>query len=273
MSGRLEGRVALITGGASGIGLAIAERYLAEGARLLLADADSEKLSACDKALGERVASCPGDVRVEAEVEAMVEACVDRFGRLDVAVNSAGLGAYAPIVDQTEEQWDTVLDVCLKGVFLSIKHEARAMRAVGAGGVIINIASLNAFQPGEGMSAYCAAKAGVEMLTRVASLELAGAEIRVCGIAPGLVDTPLTDPLTQLPQIRDAYLENIPLARSGRPDDVASAALYLASDEASWVTGTTLSVDGGSRNKRYPEFMKIFGALEAQTTSATQKKS
>jgi NAD(P)-dependent dehydrogenase (short-subunit alcohol dehydrogenase family) len=261
MAGKLAGRVALITGGASGIGLSIAQRFLAEGARIMLADANAEKLSSVEKELGADVASRAGDVRVESDVDATVVATVERFGRLDIAVNSAGLGTYAPITEQTEEQWDTVVDVCLKGVFLSMKHEARAMKVAGDGGVIINIASLNAFQPGEGMSAYCAAKAGVDMLTRVASLELGPDSIRVCGIAPGLVDTPLTAPLTQIPQIREDYLANIPLGRSGRPEDIASAALYLASDEASWVSGTTLSVDGGSVNKRYPEFMQIFGAL------------
>lgn len=261
MAGRLDGRVAMITGGASGIGLAIAERFLAEGAHLMLADANAEKLAAAAKALGADVAGQQGDVRSEADVSATVAATVERFGRLDIAVNSAGLGTYAPITEQTEEQWDTVVDTCLKGVFLCMKHQARAMRAAGDGGVIINIASLNAFQPGEGMSAYSAAKAGVDMLTRVASLELGPDSIRVCGIAPGLVDTPLTEPITQIPQIRADYLANIPLARAGRPDDIASAALYLASDEAGWVSGTTLSVDGGAINKRYPEFMQILGAL------------
>ena len=262
MAGRSSTRVAVITGAASGIGLEIAERYLAQGVRLVLADLNAELLEQRGKELGENVVTLAVDVRIEAQVEAMAALAMERFGRLDVAVNSAGLGTYAPITDQTEEQWDTVLDVCLKGVFLSMKHEARQMKASGEGGVIINVASLNAFQPGEGMSAYCAAKAGVEMITRVAAMELGPAGIRVCGIAPGLIDTPMTAPLTGLPAVRDAFLENTPLGRAGTPADIAGAALFLASDDASWVSGTTLSVDGASITKRYPELMKIFGALE-----------
>ncbi len=257
MGGRLAGRVAVITGGASGIGLAIAERFLAEGAKLVLADLNAPLLAQRQTELGDDVATRTVDVRIEAQVEEMVALAVKRFGGLDLAVNSAGLATWAPIVDHTEEQWDTVLDVCLKGVFLSLKHEARQMRAGGAGGAIINIASLNAFQPGEGMSAYCAAKAGVEMITRVAAMELGGDDIRVCGIAPGLVDTPLTTPLANLPGVREAYLENTPLGRVGTPADIAAAALFLASEEASWVSGTTLSLDGAANTKRYPELMKL----------------
>lgn len=257
---RMQGTVGVITGGASGIGLAIAERALAEGARLVLADLDAGHLEQRRKELGERVATVALDVRDEDGLAGMVALAAERFGRLDWAVNSAGIGSYAPITEQTEEQWDAVVDVCLKGVFLSMKHEARQMRAQGGGGVILNIASLNSFQPGEGMSAYCASKAGVEMLTRVGAMELGRDGIRVCGVAPGLVDTPLTAPLSQIPGVREGYLENVPLGRAGTPQDVANAALFLLSDDAAWVSGATLSVDGASITKRYPEFMKIFGA-------------
>ncbi len=261
MGKRLNQRVALVTGGASGIGLEIARHYVAEGAKLVLGDANAEALAECDKEFGDDAATLAADVRVEAQVEALLALATERFGRLDVAVNCAGLGTYAPIAEQTEEQWDTVLDVCLKGVFLSMKHEARLMRSVGGGGVIINVASLNAYQPAEGMSAYCAAKAGVEMITRVGAMELGRDGIRVCGIAPGLVDTPLTAALSQVPGVREGYLENIPLGRVGTTADVAGAAVFLACAEASWVSGTTLQVDGASNTKRYPEFMKLLGAV------------
>jgi len=261
MSGRLDGRVAVVTGGASGIGLEIAKRYVEEGARALLSDMSAENLAKAKAELGDAVATCTADVRSEGEVEQAVAAAVEQFGRVDIGVNSAGLGTYAPIVDQTSEQWSQILDVCLTGVFYSIKHEARQMQRQGDGGVIINIASLNAFQPAEGMSAYCTSKAGVEMLTRVAAMELGRDAIRVCGIAPGLVDTPLTAGLSAIPAIRAGYLENIPLGRAGTTADIANAALFLASDEASWVSGETMSVDGAARTKRYPEFMKIFGEM------------
>ena len=120
---------------------------------------------------------------------------------------------------------------------------------------------LNSEQPGEGCSAYCSAKAGVNMLTRVGAMDLGPHKIRVCGIAPGLVDTPLTSSIKQMPQLWDAYLENIPLERAGVPEDIANAALFLASDEASWISGETLFVDGASSTKRYPEMTKIFAAM------------
>ncbi|MBW2386738.1 MAG: SDR family oxidoreductase, partial [Deltaproteobacteria bacterium] len=244
MGDRMQGRVGLITGGASGIGLAIAERAVAEGAegaRVVLSDLDAALLAEREKVLGEAVASIAMDIRDEARNQAMVSLAVERFGRLDWAVNSAGVGAFAPIVDQTEAQWDAVVDVCLKGLFLSMKHEAKRMQAQGEGGVIVNIASLNAYQPAEGMSAYCSAKAAVEMLTRVGAMELGRDRIRVCGLAPGLVDTPLTAQISAIPGVRDEYLENIPLGRAGTVDDIASAALFLLSGDASWVSGTTLS--------------------------------
>lgn len=263
---RLEGRVALITGGASGIGRAIASRYLREGGKVMLADLNTELLKEAEAQLGSSCTTIEANVTVEADVERAVAATVKRFGRLDIGVNSAGLGTYAVITEQTEEQWDTVISVCLKGVFLSMKHEARQMMVQGDGGVIINISSLNSTQPGEGFSAYCSAKAGVNMLTRVGAMDLGPHKIRVCGIAPGLIDTPLTAGIKEMPRLMDAYLENIPLGRSGVPEDVSNAALFLASDDASWISGEILFVDGASSTKRYPEMTNIFAALSGDTT-------
>jgi len=258
---RLEGRVALITGGASGIGRAIADRYVKEGGRVVLADLNQDLLKEAETQLGSACASVKADVTVEADMERAVAAAVEHFGKLDIGVNSAGMGTYAVLTDQTEEQWDTVINICLKGTFLSMKHEARQMIAQGGEGVIINISSLNSTQPGEGCSAYCSAKAGVNMLTRVGAMDLGPHKIRVCGIAPGLIETPLTGSIWEMPQLYDAYLENIPLGRAGVPEDIANAALFLASDDASWVSGETLFVDGASSTMRYPEMTKIFGAL------------
>ncbi len=253
--------MALITGGASGIGRAIADRYVGEGGKVMLADLNSDLLKEAEAQLGKACATVEADVTVEADMERAVAAAVEHFGHLDIGVNSAGVGTYAVITDQTEEQWDTVINICLKGAFLSMKHEGRQMIAQGDGGVIINISSLNSAQPGEGCSAYCSAKAGVNMLTRVGAMDLGPHKIRVCGIAPGLIETPLTGSIWEMPQLMDAYLENIPLGRAGVPEDIANAALFLASDDASWVSGETLFVDGASSTMRYPEMTKIFGAL------------
>ena len=254
--GRLEGKVALITGGASGIGLGIARRFLSEGAQVMLADINDDAARQHAEELGAGCASVQADLVAEEGAAAMVQSTVERFARVDIAINAAGIGALAPIVDQTIEQWNAVLDLDLRGVFLSTKHEARQMIAQGDGGAIVNIASVNARQPAEGMSAYCTAKAGVEMFTRVAAMEFAPHNIRVTAIGPGLIDTPLTGPLMGIPGLRDEYLENIPAGRVGTPDDIAAAALFLVSDDATWVTGDTLFVDGGELTKRYPAVLR-----------------
>jgi len=253
MAKRLVDKVALVTGGASGIGREVARCYLEEGARVVIADRNAALLAETGKALGGDGAAIEIDVTREADLERAVALAVSRFGRLDIGVNCAGLGVSVPLTEQTEAQWDLVVDVCLKGVFLSIKHEARQMIAGRQGGAIINIASINARQPGEGLSAYCAAKAGVEMLTRVAAMELGRDGIRVVGIGPGLVDTPLTTFQQDRPHVREAFLDNIPLGRVGTPRDIAGAALFLASDDASWVSGDTLFVDGAELTKKFPE--------------------
>ena len=261
---KLEKKVALVTGGASGIGLAIARRFVAEGAKVMLADSNVETGQTCAEELGDQCAFVEADLSGEAGAEAMVKATVDTFDRLDIAINAAGIGALAPIVDQTIEQWDGVLDLNLRGVFLSTKHEARQMVAQGDGGAIVNIASINAQQASEGMSAYCSSKAGVEMFTKVAAMELAEQGIRVTGIGPGLIDTPLAAPLIAFDTIREDFLDNIPAGRMGTADDIANAALFLVSDEATWVTGTTLFVDGGELTKRFPALLHKFAELQQE---------
>jgi NAD(P)-dependent dehydrogenase (short-subunit alcohol dehydrogenase family) len=260
---KLEGKVAVITGGASGIGREVARRFVAEGARVVLGDVNAALLAEAAGELGDACATEAGDVTVEADVERLVRRAVETFGAVDVGVNCAGLGTLGPITSLAVEQWDLVLDVCLKGVFLATKHEAAAMQAAGRGGAIINIASINARQPGQGMSAYCSAKAGVEMFTRVAALELGRDGIRVVGIGPGLVDTPLTQYQRDLPAFREGYLANIPMGRVGTPADVAGAAAFLASDDASWISGDTLFVDGASLTRGYPLMLDIAADLTA----------
>jgi NAD(P)-dependent dehydrogenase (short-subunit alcohol dehydrogenase family) len=166
----------------------------------------------------------------------------------------AGIAPRIRINDPNQMQmWDQVINVCLRGVFLALRAESKAMVDAGKPGVIINIASINAIVPAEGMSAYCTAKAGVEMLTRCAAMELGPHRVRVVGIGPGFVETPLTEYARAIPAVQDAYIASIPLGRAGTPGDIANAAVFLASDEASWITGTTIYVDGAEANKGYPD--------------------
>jgi len=262
----------MITGGASGIGREIARRYVAEGAAVVVGDLDRTLLGEVAGELGPACTTSAADVTDEADVEALVAAAMTVHGRLDIGVNCAGVGGLAPVTEMTLADWDLVVGTCLNGVFLSTKHEARAMATVPlkvgepviggpviGGPVIINIASINARQPAEGMSAYCAAKAGVEMFTRVAAMELGPAGIRVVGIGPGLVDTPLTAFQREMPALRAAYLESIPLGRAGTTADIASAAVFLASDDASWISGDTLFVDGAEMTRGYPAMLSLLG--------------
>jgi NAD(P)-dependent dehydrogenase (short-subunit alcohol dehydrogenase family) len=226
---------------------------------LVLGDRNESLLAAVGEELGDAVITEAIDVTVEADVERLVARAIGELGGLDLAVNCAGLGTLAPVAEHSLDEWNTVVGVCLTGTFLSVKHEALAMEATGRGGAIVNLASINAKVPSKGMSAYCSAKAGVEMLTRCAAMELGPKGIRVVGIGPGLIETPLTEYARLMPQIGQAYLDSVPLGRLGQTSDVASAALFLVSDEASWITGETLYVDGAESTNGYPDL----GALAA----------
>ena len=251
--GRVSSKVALVTGAASGIGYATAELLLREGASVVMFDQNEALLHDRAAALKtDNVKTIHGDVCREADVAAGVAATIERFGKLDIGVNCAGVGVAGEILDMDADEWDRVMAVDLRGVFLSTKHEARAMKE--RGGAIVNIGSAMGRQTAHGSSAYCAAKAGVEMFNRCAAMELAGFKIRVCGIGPGYIDTPLT-PFP--PRIREFFERGIPFGRAGRADEVANAALFLASDEASWVTGDTLFVDGGQLTREFPRIHEM----------------
>lgn len=256
MNQRFEGRVAVVTGAASGIGNAITQRLLAEGARVVAADINAEALQQLESEAGEQVAGVVVDVTKEPDVERMVATAVERFGGLDIAFNVAGGSRGAPIVDLEESDWDWTVDLVLKGVYLSTKHEARQMVAAGNGGAIVNISSLNAHVPMWGGSPYVAAKAGVELFTKNAALELGGEGIRVNAILPGLIATPLTAPFTGNEALRNDFIERIPLGRHGVPEDIAGPCLYLASDDASYINGTSLVVDGGWEITGYPDLSR-----------------
>jgi len=255
MTERLPGKVALVTGGASGIGLAIVRRFVAEGARVVVGDINDEALAATADELGDNVATMAADVTTESDLAALVALAIERFGALDIAVANAGGGHFSPIVDQELSDWRRVIDLCLTGVFLTIKHTGRVLSDAGS---VITIASLNAVQAAEGMSAYCTAKAGVAMLSRVAAMELGHRRIRVNAVAPGLVETPLSSGFWEMPGMVEEFADNTAIGRFAKPEEIAALALFLASDESAFVTGSIYAIDGGAANKRYPDLPAAF---------------
>jgi NAD(P)-dependent dehydrogenase (short-subunit alcohol dehydrogenase family) len=232
--GRLDDRVALVTGAASGIGEATTARFRDEGAVVATLDLQGD----VDHAL---------DVRDEAAVEAAVRAVVDRAGRIDVVVNAAGVAGGGPVHLLPADEWDRVVDVNLKGTFLVAKHVAAVMLGQRSGS-IINIASIEGLEGTEGGSAYNASKGGVVLLTKNMAIDYGRVGIRVNCICPGFIETPMMAAVMEnegMKVYRDRWLEEHKLGRFGRPSEIAAAALFLASDDASFVTGHALVVDGG----------------------------
>ncbi|SHN75813.1 SDR family NAD(P)-dependent oxidoreductase [Cryptosporangium aurantiacum] len=252
-----EHRNAVVIGGASGIGRAIAAAFAANGYRVVVADRNAAQAADVAAELGPPHTSAEADVTVEASVEALFAQTPDP---LDAVVNCAGISAFAPIVDHDADQFRAVVDTCLTGGFLVLKHAGRRLRP---GGAAVSLSSLNARQPAAALSAYCAAKAGLSMLTQVAALEWGERGVRVNAIAPGLVLTPLTEPALGVPGVVEDYVENTPLGRPGTVEEIAAAALFLCSDQAAWITGEVLDINGGAHLKRYPDVLghvtKAFG--------------
>ena len=251
MAGRLEGKVAVITGAASGIGAGTAERFIEEGARVLLGDLNAEGAAEKAKALGANAASKAVDVRKEDQVKALMDDAVSRFGRLDCVYNNAGFGgALGPIDETSEADFDLTMNVLFKGVFFGIKHAAPIMKAQGSGS-IINTGSVAGIEGGIGPHIYGAAKAAVIFLSKSVALEMAEHRVRVNAICPGLITTALatgkgeqnTD--DHLERFRQRYADAQPIGRTGEPADIAHTAVWLASDDSTFVTGQAIVVDGG----------------------------
>jgi NAD(P)-dependent dehydrogenase (short-subunit alcohol dehydrogenase family) len=247
----LNGKVAIITGGASGMGRASSLLFAQAGANVVVADlneAGGEEVAKLASESGNEAVFQRTDVSVEADIEALVARAMESFGRLDIMFNNAGIGgAVGPLEDVSVEDWDRTQAVCLRGVFLGMKHAAAPMRAAG-GGSIISTSSIGGLEGSAGMFSYCTAKAGVVHLTRCAALEFARDRIRVNCIAPGAISTPILFGIGgDNKEEVDSVLANFQAyPHVGQPEDIANAALFLASDAAAFITGHTLVVDGGA---------------------------
>jgi NAD(P)-dependent dehydrogenase (short-subunit alcohol dehydrogenase family) len=236
MSERLAGKVALVTGGGSGIGRAIAMRFAAEGAKVVVSDVNPGAADDVATAIGASAKSLQTDVTLEDDVKGAVDSAIQWFGGLDVLVNNAGIAASA--------DWDKTIAVNLSGVYYGLKHGGDAMAARGAGS-IINLASVLGLVAMPGAGAYTASKHGVVGLTRQFAVDLAARGVRVNCINPGFIETAMTAPMSGVEAIHNAINQQTPLGRWGKPEEVANVALFLASDEASYVTGAAYVVDGG----------------------------
>ena len=244
---RLEGKTAIITGAGRGIGKAIAHKFLLEGARVLICDIEPERLEQTVtelRAFGE-VQSLIGDVSRSDFCDAVVQTALEFFGEINILVNNAGIAVFAPFLEHSEEAWDQTLNVNLKSMFLLSQRVARQMVAKGGGGAIVNMASTNGLMGERDLVAYNASKGGVILLTKTLAIELAEHNIRVNCVAPGLIRTTLASEGGSSNNFFDESLHKIPMRRLGKPEEVANVFAFLASGEASFITGDTVVIDGG----------------------------
>ncbi|EMY80686.1 short chain dehydrogenase [Psychroflexus gondwanensis ACAM 44] len=248
----MKNKVVLITGASSGIGKSTAEAFAAKGAHVVLAARRKDELDslvASIKAGGGKASAIKTDVSITKDVQGMVAYTIDTYGRLDYAINNAGIeGELAPITELPEDVWDSVMNINLKGVFLCMKYQAKAMIKGGHSGAIVNVGSVNSFLGFPSGAAYVTSKHGLVGLTTSVSAELAPQGIRVNLVCPGITKTPMHDRLRDVVG-DDLYdkglLPTVHLQRAGRPEEMANAIVFLCSDQASYITGSTLTVDGG----------------------------
>ena len=280
--GKLEGKVAVVTGGSSGLGRAIARRFVAEGARVVIGDIADEAGQEVADSLGDSARFRHCDVTRADDIEALVRTAPAEWGRLDIMVNNAGaVGARGSILDITPDEWGATMSLLLNSVFFGIRSAGRVMVDQGEGGSIISMASIAAFTPGNGPHVYGTAKAAVVHLTQRVSLELGEQRIRVNAICPGFINTNIFTASLEVPGefktqanavIAEMSANAQPVARGGQPEDIANAVAYLASEESSFMTGTHLLVDGGltigQRHAWDKETPGMFDALLAMEEAA-----
>jgi NAD(P)-dependent dehydrogenase (short-subunit alcohol dehydrogenase family) len=249
MASDLEGKVGLVTGGTSGIGRETAVLFAKAGAKVVVTgrrEVQGNETIEMVRAAGGDALFVKSDVSKAAEVETLIQKVVERFGRLDIAFNNAGIeGVQAPIVRQSEEDWDRTIAINLKGVWLCLKYEIRQMLRQGGGGAIVNMASTIGLIGTAGVAAYSASKHGVIGLTKTAALENAKSGIRINAVCPGFTETPMADRIFRAPAVRKYVVDCHPIGRFGRPAEIAEAVVWMCSDRASFMTGQSLVLDGG----------------------------
>jgi NAD(P)-dependent dehydrogenase (short-subunit alcohol dehydrogenase family) len=249
MTTELRGKVAIVTGGTSGIGRDTAVLFAKAGAKVVVAgrrEAEGKETIDLIRAAGGDGLLVKTDVSRAADVRALVQKTVEEFGRLDVAFNNAGIeGSWSPIAEQSEEDWDSTIDINLKGVWLCLKYEIQQMLKQGGGGAIVNMASVAGLIGSAGAATYCASKHGVMALTKSAALETARSGIRVNVVCPAVIETPMGERLWGAPEAKKFALGLHPIGRFGRPEEIADAVLWMCSDGASFMTGQSLVLDGG----------------------------
>lgn len=252
---RQTGKVAVVTGAARGIGRACAERFLAEGAKVVLGDIDAAELKKCATEIGttDSVLAVVTDVSKKDQVDALVAAAVAKFGRVDIMVNNAGIAPVQDFLDISEADYDRVLAVNLKGAFMGTQAAARRMIAQGVGGVIINMSSINSGLANPRVATYAISKGGMNQVTSTAAVAFAPHGIRVVGVGPGTIatDMVLDGTFIDTEEMRRAVLSRTPLGRLGTAAEIASVVAFLASDDASYITGETIYPDGGRRVLNY----------------------
>jgi 3-oxoacyl-[acyl-carrier protein] reductase len=252
---RFTGKSIVVTGAAQGIGLALLERFLDEGGNVIAFDNNMDRLQSATRNLGERCIPFTGDISIHDDCRRAVRLCLTQFGRIDVMCAHAGIAEPLALLDMTDAHWRRHLAVNVDGTMYCLVEAARAM-AVAGGGSIVCTSSVNAWFVEETHAVYNVTKAAVWALIRSAAIDLAARRIRVNGVAPGVVDTPLADHVVHNAQIGPEYLKSIPLGRFAQPSDIANCVSFLASDEAAYITGQTIVIDGG-------QTLGILGDLES----------
>lgn len=257
---RFVGKSVIVTGGSSGIGKATAERFASEGANVLIFADRAEEVRATAEAMrsaGHSVIDCHGDVANSADVQRAVQMSIEHFGGVDVLVGNAGIATSEPFVHISEERWDRLMDINLKGMFLFAQASARQMLKQNTGGALLFTASVNGLAAETGLASYNASKAAIILMMKTIALELGPYRIRANAVCPGLIHTPLTNSFVNNGEAWNNYVRTIAWGRAGAPEEVAAAFAFLASDDAVYITGETINVDGGQMaNLSLPALME-----------------